>query len=76
MRITVHVTPRSRRPGVARLPNGAFRVAVAAPPLEGRANDAVIAALAAHFRVHHGRVRIVAGHRGRRKVVEVDVSGA
>lgn len=46
-------------------------MAVAAPPHEGQANNAVIAALADHFAVSRGRVRIVRGHRGRRKVVEV-----
>jgi uncharacterized protein len=71
LRITVHVTPRARRPGVERLPDGGYRVAVAAPPHEGQANNAVIVALADHFGVGRGRVRIVRGHRGRRKVVEV-----
>ena len=71
LRITVHVTPRARRPGVERLPDGEYRVAVAAPPHEGQANNAVIAALADHFGVSRGRVRIMRGHRGRRKVVEV-----
>jgi uncharacterized protein len=71
MRITVDVTPRARRPGVQRLPGGVYRVAVTAPPHEGQANDAVIAALARHFAVGRGRVRIVQGHRGRRKVIEI-----
>jgi uncharacterized protein (TIGR00251 family) len=71
MRITVHVTPRAHRPGVEHLPDGGYRVAVTAPPHEGRANDAVIAALADHFDVSRGRVRIVQGHRGRRKVIEI-----
>ncbi len=71
MRITVHVTPRAARPGVERLPGGEYRVAVAAPPHEGRANDEVIASLADHFGVSRGRLRIVRGHRGRRKVIEI-----
>ena len=72
----MHVTPRARRPGVTRLADGTVRVAVTAPPLEGRANDAVIVALAAHFHVHRNHVHILAGRHGRRKIVEVDVRGA
>jgi uncharacterized protein len=71
MRITVHVTPRAHRPGVERLPAGGYRVAVGAPPTEGRANDAVIAALAEHFGVSRSRVRIVRGHHGRLKLIEI-----
>lgn len=69
--ITVQVTPRARRPRVDSLPDGTLRVAVTAPPHEGQANDAVIAVLADHFGVSPGRVRIVRGHRGRRKIVEI-----
>jgi uncharacterized protein (TIGR00251 family) len=71
VRITVHVTPRARRSGIERLPDGAYRVAVTAPAHEGQANDAVIAVVAAHFGVSRGRVRLVAGRRGRRKVIEI-----
>jgi uncharacterized protein len=70
-RITVHVTPRARRSSVERRPDGTFRVAVTAPPHEGQANEAVIAALADHFGIARGRVRIVHGRRGRRKIVEI-----
>jgi uncharacterized protein YggU (UPF0235/DUF167 family) len=46
-------------------------VAVTASPHEGEANEAVVAALAGHFGVGRGRVRIVRGHRGRLKVLEI-----
>jgi uncharacterized protein len=71
MRVTAHVTPRSRRPGVERLPDGTLRVAVGEPPEDGRANDAVVALVAAHLGVPRSRVRIVHGHRGRRKILEI-----
>jgi uncharacterized protein (TIGR00251 family) len=71
LRITVRVTPRARRPGIERLGDGTFHVAVTAPPHEGQANDAVISVLADHLGVARSRVRIVQGRRGRRKVLEV-----
>ena len=71
MRIIVTVIPRARRPHVEPLEDGGLRVAVTAPPHEGRANAAVIAALAEHFHVPRSRVRILRGKTSRRKVVEI-----
>ena len=71
MRISVQVVPRARRSHVDALADGSLRVAVTAPPHDGEANAAVIDALAAHYGVPRSRVRIVAGHRGRRKHVEI-----
>jgi len=70
-RIIVTVVPRARRTYVESREDGGLRVAVAAPPHEGRANAAVIAALAEHFHVARSRVRIVRGERSRKKVVEI-----
>ncbi len=49
-----------------------FVVAVTERAVEGRANEAIIAALAAHFGVPRARVRIVRGAQSREKIVEVD----
>jgi uncharacterized protein (TIGR00251 family) len=64
--------PRARRERVERLDATTLRVAVTAPPHEGRANAAVIKAVAAHFGVAPSRVRIVRGHAARRKVLDVE----
>lgn len=71
MRVTVKVVPRARRVAVEPLPDGGFRVAVTAPAQEGRANGAVVDALAAYFGVPRSKVRIVLGRTARRKVVEI-----
>lgn len=72
MRIEITVKPNSRRPGVEKLPDGTYRVAVNAPPREGRANEAVIEALAGYFDVPKSSIRIRMGSSGRKKVVEID----
>ncbi len=71
MRISVTVTPRARAARVERSGEHAFRVSVTAPPHAGRANAAVVEALAAHFGIPRSRVRIVRGGAGRHKVVEI-----
>lgn len=68
----IHVTPRSRREAVGGLHGDALRVAVAAPPVEGQANEACARALARAFGVRRGAIRIDPGARSRRKRIQVD----
>ncbi len=73
VRISVRVRPGARADGVGGSwagPRGpALVVAVRARAVEGAANAAVVAALAAAFGLRRGDVEIVAGARGRDKVV-------
>lgn len=69
--VAVHVLPRASRDGVAGLSGDAVRIRLTAPPLENRANEALVRFLAASLGVPRSRVEIVAGRRGRRKVVRV-----
>jgi len=52
-----------------------LRVAVTAPPHDGQANDAVRDAVAEYLGVPRSHVRIVRGHAGRRKILEIDGGG-
>ena len=71
----VRVRPAARRTAVGGRWDGpggpALLVAVAAPAVDGRANAAVVAALAEAFGVRRSRVLIVHGERGRDKLVEI-----
>jgi len=49
----------------------AYRLQVAAPPVDGKANDACIAFFADVAKVPKSRVRIVSGLTSRMKVVEI-----
>ena len=67
----IQVVPRASRPAVGALVGERLRVAVAAPPVDGAANAAVIEALAEAFGVPRRAVEIVRGQTGRRKTVRV-----
>ena len=73
-RFTVRVRPGASRTSVG----GAYGdppaliVAVTAPAVDGRANDAVIAALADAFEVRPREIRIVGGMTARSKVVAIE----
>ena len=71
MRLPIRVTPRAKKPGIETTVDGTLVVKVREPAEDGRANDAVIAALAGHFGVANRAVTIVHGHGSRRKLVEV-----
>jgi uncharacterized protein len=70
----VRVQPRASRSELAGEWQGALRVRLAAPPLDGRANDALRHLLAACLDVPPAAVRIARGERSRNKRVEI--SGA
>ena len=52
--------------------DGALRVRVAAPPVEGAANQALVRVLAEELGVARRSVRLVAGAAGRQKLVVVE----
>jgi uncharacterized protein (TIGR00251 family) len=70
--ITVRVQPRARSDELVGLREGVLIVRVMAPPLEGRANEAVCRLLAGVLGVRPSRVSILRGSRARDKVVAVE----
>ena len=69
LRIKVHA--RARRNELVGIQGGLLRVKVTAPPVEGKANQAVIELLAAHLRVPKSSIRIVSGEHAPLKLIEV-----
>ena len=68
-RLELRVVPGARRTRVVGRHGAAWKVAVAAPPDGGRANDAVIGLLAETLEVPRRSVSIVSGHGSRDKIV-------
>ncbi len=69
--IRVRVQPRASRDEIVGWQADTLRLRVSAPPLEGRANDAVVQLIARGAGVARGAVSVVAGARGRDKLVRV-----
>jgi len=70
--ITVHVVPRASRSEVVGEHNGALRVRIAAPPVDGAANEELIRLLAKKFAVSKSDVSVLNGRTGRIKQVRID----
>jgi uncharacterized protein (TIGR00251 family) len=71
MRIRVRVKPGAREEKVSREPDGSLLVSVRARAHEGKANEAVVKAVAKALRVPKSQVSIVSGLSSRTKVLEV-----
>ena len=71
--LTVKVHPRARRTAITGRLGDAWKLALAAPPVDGKANEECIRFFAELAGVPRSRVRIVSGSTSRVKVVEVDV---
>ena len=71
-RFQIRAHPRARRTGVEGKVGEAYRLHLAAPPADGKANEACIRYLADRFGVSQGAVRIVSGRTSRTKLIEVD----
>ena len=69
--VAVFVVPRASRTGIDGTHEGRLRVRVAAPPIEGAANDALGACLSELFGVGRRAVSVITGHTGRRKRVRL-----
>ena len=71
-RITVKVHPRAKRSAIAGRLGEAWKLSLAAPPVDGKANDECIRFFAELLKVPKARVRIVMGLTSRSKVVEIE----
>ena len=69
--LDVWVSPRASKPGLGPLRGERLRAAVSAPPVDGEANEAVRALLAAELGVARGQVALVRGATGRNKTFVV-----
>ncbi len=69
--LTIRVQPGARRSELAGPYGEALRVRIAAPAVDGQANDELVRFLANEFGVHRRAIRIVRGETNRSKLIEV-----
>jgi len=71
VRIRVHAQPGAKSTELAGLHDGALKVRVQAPPLEGRANEELIRFLAERLGVARSQITLIRGAKSRSKIFEV-----
>jgi uncharacterized protein (TIGR00251 family) len=70
--LPVRVTPRAGRNAIAGERDGRVLIRITAPPLDGRANDALCRLLAKTLGLGRGRVTVAGGAQSRDKLIRVD----
>lgn len=69
--LTLHVQPGAKRSELAGLHGDALKLRLAAPPVEGRANEALLKFIATLFEVPLRQITLKQGGQSRHKVVEI-----
>lgn len=72
IRLHLYVQPGGKKSELLGEHDGALKIRVQAPPVEGKANAAVVDFIAEVFRVPRSRVALIRGEKSRQKVVEIE----
>lgn len=73
MKISVKVKASSSREKVERIDDSNYAVWVKAKPADGKANEAVIKALAGHFGTAKSNINLLRGQASKHKILEINV---
>ncbi len=71
-RIEVQVQPRASANELAGMRDGVLRVRVKAPPVDGKANTAVVELLAKELGVPKTQIKVSRGAASRRKIIQIN----
>ena len=69
--LTLKIQPRAGRDELTGPLDGAYKIRITAPPVDGKANSHLVAFLARTFGVAKSKVRIEMGETGRHKRVRI-----
>ena len=74
--LNLHVQPGARQTEIAGLHGEALKIRLAAPPVDGKANAALIEFVAERLGVAKSAIRLKSGQTSRRKVLEIEADEA
>jgi uncharacterized protein len=67
----VHLAPRAAKDGIVGVHDQALKIRIKAPPVDGKANEALLKFLAKTLKVKTADVSILTGHASRKKTIAV-----
>lgn len=71
MHITVVAKPKKKQEKVIQINEITFAVSVKEPPIDGRANEAIIKSLAKYFSLPQSQIILISGHTSKIKTFDV-----
>lgn len=75
LRLRIYTQPKASRDEIVGLHGDELKVAITAPPVDGKANSHIIKFLAKEFAVAKSRIKIVKGQLSRHKLIEIESPG-
>jgi uncharacterized protein len=70
--LQIRVKPRARISSLTQAPDGTWLATLKSPPVDGKANEELVALVAEHFQCRKAAVSIKSGASGRMKLVKVE----
>ena len=70
----IKVKPKARSSELVQVPDGTWLARLKSPPVDGKANEELVALVAAHFKCRKAAVSIKSGASGRTKLVKVEAA--
>jgi len=70
-KLAVRVTPGAKRNAITALKGGVWQIKIAAPPVEGKANEELLAFLSKKLNVRKSSLKVVKGQASRSKLVSI-----
>jgi uncharacterized protein len=74
--LAIQVQPNARRSEVAGMHGDALKIRLAAPAIDGRANECLLAFVAGRLKVKRAQVSLLQGDKARRKLIGVEGSAS
>ncbi|MDO8509993.1 MAG: DUF167 domain-containing protein [bacterium] len=73
MKIKIRVLPRSSKNEViGEMADGTLKIKLTSPPVDGKANEALIELLAEHYNISKNKIKIVSGLTSKNKIIEIE----
>lgn len=72
IRINVRVQPRSAQNKISGEIDGALKIKLTAPPVEGEANQELIKYLAKLLQISKSKISLIQGNTGRNKIIQIE----
>ncbi|HSV94957.1 MAG TPA: DUF167 domain-containing protein [Spirochaetia bacterium] len=71
MRLTILAKPKKKQEKIVQIAPNIYAVSVKEPPINGRANEAIIKSLSQYFSISRSKITLISGHTSQIKIVEV-----
>ena len=69
--LTLYIQPGAKSSGVVGLHGNALKIKLASPPIDGRANTALLQFIATQFSIPLRQIKLIRGEKSRHKTVEL-----